>query len=341
VQPVSLDERLAHIARGKEELGTKIPWLADSMTNDLKHAFGDRNNSEFVISPEGKVLIARSWSNPEQLREDLEELVGKADTLTEISDLERPMKKAGTEESKVASGIVPRVDRPDGAQPLKVTAHAVKGDQPLYLKLRAEAASDVSSDGKGPLHIAFRLDPIHRVHWNNLAAPLRFEITAPDGITVEPSTVEAEKVTLAEADSDPREFLIEVDRGDSEEPLDLTVNYFPCDDDNRWCKAVTQTFSISWEIDRDAGRVTSRGGSSGRGMNGKGKGGKGMKGRPGSGAPDPSRILSRFDTNEDGKISREEATGQMAQRFDQVDANKDEFLTKEELVNAFERRRGK
>ncbi len=339
MQPVSLDERLAHIARGKEEYRTRIPWLADSMTNDLKHAFGDRNNSEFVISPEGKVLIARAWSNPDQLREDLEELVGKSDTLTEVSDLERPMKKKAAEESKVARGIVPRVDRPSGAQPLKVTAHAIKGDQPLYLKLRAEAAGDLTRDGKGTLHLAFRLDPIHRVHWNNLAAPLRFEIPAPEGVSVEPSTVEAEKVTLVEADSDPREFLIEVDRGDSEKPLELKVNYFACDDNNRWCKAVTQTFSIGWEIDRDGGRVNNRGGNGGRGM--KGRGGKGMKDRSRSGAPDPSRILSRFDSDEDGKISLEEATGPMAQRFDQADANEDGFVTKEELVNSFERRRGK
>ena len=68
VQPLILDERLAHIAAARERLDTRIPWLADSMKNDLKHAFGDRNNSEFVISPEGKLVIARSWSDPEQLR---------------------------------------------------------------------------------------------------------------------------------------------------------------------------------------------------------------------------------------------------------------------------------
>jgi Ca2+-binding EF-hand superfamily protein len=66
-----------------------------------------------------------------------------------------------------------------------------------------------------------------------------------------------------------------------------------------------------------------------------------MKDRSRSGAPDPSRILSRFDSDEDGKISREEATGPMAQRFDQADANEDGFVTKEELVNSFERRREK
>ncbi|MCG8601559.1 MAG: hypothetical protein MI807_15565 [Verrucomicrobiales bacterium] len=311
------------------------------MSNDLKHAFGDRNNSEFVISPEGKVIIARAWSDPDQLREDLEGLVGKAETLTGVSDLEKVSKTEAERESKVATGIVPRVERPSGAQPLTVTAHEVKGGHPHYLKLRAEAASDLSSGGEGSLHLAFRLDPIHKVHWNNLAAPLRFEIRAPGGIAVEPKTVEAEKVSRAEADADPREFLIKVNRGESNEPIDLTVKYFACDDDNRWCKAVTQTFTVAWAIDRDAGRVNNRSSGGGRGMKGKGKGGKGMKGRPGSGTPDPTRILSRFDSNEDGKISRAEATGQMAARFDQADSNGDGFVTKEELIANFARRRGK
>ena len=175
MQPVSLDERLAHIARGKEEYRTRIPWLADSMTNDLKNAFGDRNNSEFVISPEGKVLIARAWSNPDQLREDLEELVGKSEYA------HRCIRSGKADEEESGRGVEgcqrnrsPRVDRPSGAQPLKVTAHAIKGDQLLYLKLRAEAAGDLTRDGKGPLHLAFRLDPIHRVHWNKPGCPAAF-----------------------------------------------------------------------------------------------------------------------------------------------------------------------
>jgi len=56
--------------------------------------------------------------------------------------------------------------------------------------------------------------------------------------------------------------------------------------------------------------------------------------------PDPSRILSRFDTNEDGNISKEEATGPMARRFDQMDADDNGVVTKEELTAAFEARKG-
>lgn len=333
VQPVSLEERLTHIARAREEYGTSIPWLADSMSNDLKHAFGDRNNSEFVISPEGKVLIARTWSSPGQLRKDLERLVGKADTTSDPSDFTKPTSVTDDPTKEIARGVVPRVPRPSGAEALTVIAHPNEKENPLYLKLRAEAPSSLSRQGKGPLHIGFHLDPIHRVHWNNLAAPLTFEITAPGGITLTPSSGEAAKVTESVADADPREFLVEVDRGSSGEPIEVTVNYFACDDDDQWCKAVTQRFTIEWTVDRDAGRVQNHGGGSQRP-------GPGMNRRPVGNMPDPSRILSRFDTNEDGNISKEEATGPMARRFDQMDADDNGVVTKEELTAAFEARKG-
>jgi Ca2+-binding EF-hand superfamily protein len=42
-------------------------------------------------------------------------------------------------------------------------------------------------------------------------------------------------------------------------------------------------------------------------------------------------LLQRFDTNKDGKISKDEAKGRLAENFDRFDANKDGFLDKEEL----------
>ena len=71
VNPVTLEERLAHIEEAKRTLGSEIPWIADTMTNDLKHAIGDRPNSEYLLDPEGKVLRGRAWINPSQLRKDL------------------------------------------------------------------------------------------------------------------------------------------------------------------------------------------------------------------------------------------------------------------------------
>ena len=68
VSPFTQKERLLHIAEFKKQLGSEIPWLCDTLSNDLKHALGDAPNSEFVVGPSGKLVHARSWSDPEQLR---------------------------------------------------------------------------------------------------------------------------------------------------------------------------------------------------------------------------------------------------------------------------------
>jgi len=44
-----------------------------------------------------------------------------------------------------------------------------------------------------------------------------------------------------------------------------------------------------------------------------------------------SDLLQRFDTNKDGKISKDEAKGKLAENFDRFDRNKDGFLDKDEL----------
>ncbi|MDB4358679.1 EF-hand domain-containing protein [Verrucomicrobiales bacterium] len=329
MQPVTISERLAHVRAAKQKLGTKIPWLADTMENDLKHAFGDRNNSEFVISPKGKVLIARAWSDPEALRTDLEELVGKSGTLTKVSDLDRPESESHSNHSKVATGIVPRIERPSDSGALTVKAIPSGKDLPLYLKLRAEAPSSLNRDGSGTMHLSFSLDPIHRTHWNNLAPAMKYSITSSKGMTFTPPSGEGAKVTAADADRDPRDFLVEVELGDSRESARVSVSYFACDDDDRWCNAITQEFEISWETDRDAGRIQDRS---------KGSKGKGMKGKSGRGMPNPEQLISRLDTNEDGIIQKEEVSGQMAGRFDQMDEDKSGTLSREELSAWFEKR---
>ena len=59
VQPVTLEERLMHVVEAKRALGTEIVWLADNMANELKHALGDAPNSEFVVDPQGTVIVDR------------------------------------------------------------------------------------------------------------------------------------------------------------------------------------------------------------------------------------------------------------------------------------------
>lgn len=338
VQPVTIKERLTHVKLAKKQLETDIPWIADSMANDLKHALGDRPNSEFVIDPEGKIIHARSWSDPAQLRNDLAALVGKVEPATTVADLKR--KNPGAEKRPAEKGIVERVPKPEGAEALKVVAKQNPDDEtpaPFYAKLRAEAVRDLTRNGSGTIHLGFHLDPIYQVHWNNLAKPLEFEFEAPESGSLTPLKAVAKKVENAESDVDPREFLIEARDLDRNEPLRLTVRYFACNDEEGWCIPVTQTYSIHLEIDRDAGRVAERGGRRG---GGRGAGGR----RVGSGgvAPGgPGRMLDLLedaDKNEDGKISRDEFEGP-ERFFDRLDQDQNDELSKEEIDKATERMR--
>ncbi len=123
VQPFTLEERLMHVAEARRTLGATVPWLCDTMANDLKHALGDRPNSEFVLDPEGRIVSMRDWSNPDTLRSELEGLVGKVDNPTRIADLDL---KIETTPKPAASGVVPRIKLPGGLQPLLVEPQAGK-----------------------------------------------------------------------------------------------------------------------------------------------------------------------------------------------------------------------
>ena len=336
---MTIDERLAHVAAARRQLDTRIPWLADMMSNDLKHALGDRPNSEFIISPTGKILVARSWSDPEMLRADLERIVGKTKTLTSPSELNRKPKAAP--ESRIASGVVPRVNKPEGS--MAVIARPVfkqVGDEAkkeiFYAKLRVEADRGLIMEGKGKLHIGFHLDPVHTVHWNNLADPLRFEIKAPKGIKLSMGKGVAPKVKVA-SDIDPREFLVDVDcaGGRLEEPLKLEVSYFACDDEEGWCRAVSHLYEIELKRDRDAGSVRSARAGGGFGRQRPGERGRAQQRR----RPDMAEMLSRMDANGDGVIARSEARGPMSDRFELMDADGNGSISREEMRKHFERMR--
>ena len=253
VEPFSLEERLMHVKEAQRTLGSEITWISDTMSNDLKHALGDRPNSEFVVDPEGTIVRMRVWSRPDQLRSDLEELVGPVENPTRVSDLnlniEAPPKVA-------ASGVVPRVRLPGRMLPVKIEPQA--SSQPFYMKLRAEVDQTFLREGEGTLYIGFHPDPLYPVHWNNLADPVKYEIAAPEGITVSPAKGEGPKVKEA-SDIDPREFLVDIRKmGDTREPLQLAVRYFACNDEEGWCIAVSQEYAISLELDPDGGRRFTR-----------------------------------------------------------------------------------
>ncbi len=332
VKPFTLDERLMHVKEAQRTLGSKITWIADSMSNDIKHALGNRENSEFVIDPDGKIVRMRSWSNPEQLRKDLTELVGPVENPTQIADLD--MKKIEAPKA-AASGVVSRIEKPGRMQPIKIKPKIGLDDTPFYAKLRVEVEPQVLRTGAGKMYIGFHMDPIYHVHWNNLVEPIRYELKAAKGTIVSPTSGKGPEVKEA-SDIDPREFLVDIENGKSGEPIELTAYYFACNDSEGWCKPVTQRYTIYLERDRDGGRVR-RGGdpSEGRGFFPGGE--RGFPGRRG----DFMAQLLDNDKNGDGKISKEEAPERFKERFDFMDGNGDGFIDKDELEKMAQRFRGR
>lgn len=306
VQPFTLDERRAHARQAEKQLGATVPWLVDAMDNRLKHALGDRPNSEFVIDPKGKVVRKRAWSNPAQVRKDLEDLVGKVDKVTKESDiklkLELPLKAAAER------GVVPRIKRPR-MQAIEMEPVIDPKAPPFYAKLRAEADPDLLRTGKGQLYLGFHIDPFHDGHWNNLTPPLKYKLELPAGAKVAKAAGEAAKV-LAVSDTDPREFLLDVEAWPADEPIKLTVTYSACVKDA--CHALKQEYVLHLRRDKDGG---------------------GARGA-GAGFWEPEEFARQMlarDKNGDGKLNRDEVMGLVLPHFEHFDKNKDGLLDAEEL----------
>lgn len=306
VQPFELKERLAHARQAEKQLGASIPWLVDAMDNRLKRALGDRPNSEFILDPKGRIVRKRAWSHPGLVRKDLEELVGKVDKITKEEDvklkLELPLKEAAPR------GVVPRVKR-SGMQALLMEPQITPKGQPFYAKLRAEADSGLFSEGEGKLYLGFHLDPFHEAHWNNLNEPLRFELTVPNGAKFAKLTHQAPKAKAA-SDSDPREFLLDVEAWPEGDPIRLTVTYNACVGEKA-CYALKQSYVLHRKRDRDGG-----------GARGEGAGFW-------DGETFAKQILSRSKAGD--KATEAEVMGLIRPYFSHLDTNKDGFLDLEEL----------
>ena len=337
VNPITLEERLMHVAEAKRVLGSEIAWIADNMANELKRALGNRQNSEYLLDPEGRILRVRAWSDPDQLRRDLAELVGPVEDPTEVSDLNMKIRPAP---EHAQTGVVPRIEKPGAYRTLVSRPQLAKTDEPFYTKLRAEADQDLLRSGEGKLYLAFLLDPLHGVHWNNLAPVMDVELSAPEGVRITPAKLQGPKVE-EDADADPREFLVHVKRGDSQEPLGMRFRYFACTD--TWCRPVTQEYLITWEVDRDAGRVRSGRmdfNRTGPGRDPGGRRGQGGGSRRAGGGFDPQwsveRLLAR-DTDGDDRLTPAELPEQMRRNFDRMDRDGNGYVEPSEIEALMQR----
>ena len=314
-----------HMRQAEVQLGSRISWIADAMTNELKHALGDMPNSEFVIDPDGRVVARRAWSDPTALRRDLEQLIGPVETPTRVAELnlvtEAPV-------PTVAKGIVPRVELPGRMATLRIEPMFDETDYPFYTKLRADVDQQFLRTGNGTLYLGFHIDPLYRMHWNNEAPPLEYEVTAAAGVQVTPAAA-AFAVVEEPADADPREFLVDIRADDRSQPLDLRVAYYACDDANTFCVPVIQRYVVHLEVDPSAGRVFDAGRP--------GFGRDGLGGRSGRG---PSAMVDRmmsWDANEDGILTRDEVSERMWDRLSRFDTNGDDSIDPAELTATTER----
>lgn len=290
------------------------------MNNDLKHALGDRPNSEFILDPQGRIVVLRDWSRPESLRKDLEKLVGPVANPTRPEDLDL---KIEIDQPTYKKGIVKRPALPQQMRPLKVTPAESK--DPFFVKLRVEVESSVQRNGAGKVYLGFHLDPIHHVHWNNLAAPLEYEILDLKKDVLSPAKGRFDKVDV-ESDIDPREFVLTANGlTDAEQKsFRVRVRYFACSDIEGWCKPFTQEYQVSLEADPDGGSAR-RGG--------------GLGARPGRrNPPFPPGGRGRFsverfmehDKDGDGKVTADELPPQFRRILQRADRNGDRAIDRSE-----------
>jgi len=259
VKPFSMEERLMHVREAERTLGSRIPWLADTMSNAVKHALGGVPNADLIFDPQGRVAARHGWNKPAQVRQALERLVGPVEKPTRVEDLNMP--EIGPPPT-VARDIVPRVEPAGPMRALLLEPVPGKNGAPFYAKLRAEGDESLLATGSGSLYLGFHLDPIYRVHWNNEIDPLAFEVKSAAGVTITPAWAQGPRVTEP-ADADPREFLVDIAAPDNDVTLSITVRYFACDDANTFCMPVSQGYRVRLETDPDGGTVMGRAGFGG------------------------------------------------------------------------------
>ncbi len=337
VQPTSIQERFAQVEHAKELLQTSIPWLTDTMDNEMKQYFEMTPNAQFVFDRDGKIVHVDSWGRGSSLREVLEKQVGPSDKITTAAELNLP--RFGPHKTSTANKLL-EPKRLDGvAVPLRVAAGGKEadtveirshdfGESNRYAKLRPEADRQLIQTGTGQLYLGFRQDPVLGGAWNNLATPPAYRITA-EGVTVTPPMAEAPKLDV-ESDNEPREFLVDIKNWKAGTPMKVEIQYFVCNKEKGWCKAVEQEFTVWLEEDATAGKVAGRshfpGGNSqaGRGGQDQPQGKDQRRGQNQRGS-----FMDRADSNGDGKVTKEEFRGP-AKHFGHLDKNSDGFISADE-----------
>ncbi|MEM1225542.1 MAG: hypothetical protein AAGJ40_07580 [Planctomycetota bacterium] len=237
VEAQNMKERLLQLAEARTMLGTKLPWIADTIDNQLRDGLKSRSNSMYLISPGGNIVFAADRLDGVSLREALGERVGNVDRPTRETDLNLPRLPRYRQSANVDTDT--RVSRPDGL--VIVTTKPKAASETYYVKLRAEADNDLLKTGTGRLFLGFYPDPIHGVHWNNLTTPMKYSLTLPDGVKVTPAEANAKKGP-GDKDVEPRQFWVDIESDSPGASFELSMHYFGCTE--TMCKALTQDYTV-------------------------------------------------------------------------------------------------
>ncbi|CAA6677261.1 MULTISPECIES: peroxiredoxin [unclassified Lentimonas] len=248
LQPQNMPERLLQMEAAKQKLETTVPWIVDTMDNEMREALGIGANSVYLISPDGEVVYASSRLKAESLRSALVKHVGAIKQVTSADDLNLPRISRPSRIVNEDNDL--QVKRPDGLTILKITPE--KPEETYYVKLRVEAEKELLETGTGRLFLGFYPDPIHEAHWNNLTEPMQYTLTLPNGVEATPAKDQAVKGP-GDTDTQPRQFWVSVKADKPIDSIQLKLDYFACTDS--LCLALTQSYTIHFEPINDGSRT--------------------------------------------------------------------------------------
>lgn len=248
VEPQNMDERLLHVAEAKEKLGTRVPWLADTLDDSMRIGLKSGSLSVYVVSPEGEIVFGSDEIDEAGLRTALAEVVGPVDEPTSGDDLGLPRVQRAprlvNEDSEWG------VERPLTMTILSITPTSL--DQTYYVKLRAEADQDLMRTGSGRLFLGFYPDPIHEAKWNNLTPAMKYVLETGEGVTATPAEATA-AVGEGDTDTQPRQFWVDIESDGEPGEATLTLHYYGCTP--TFCTAMTHEYTIRFEAEDRAAKT--------------------------------------------------------------------------------------
>ena len=248
VEAQNISERLLMVQKVKKKLNTKVPWIIDDMNNNIRKALNSGSQSIYLVSPDGKIVNGWGKLKEQDLRQTLSLKVGKASTLTTAEDLNLPLIKRYKRRANDSTNIM--IHRPEEMTILTVVPK--NPEDTYYVKMRAEATSDLLNTGNGKLALGFFPDPIHEAHWNNLMPGMKYELELPRGVRATPQEATAEKGE-GNSDTEPRQFWVDISGVSPSDKIEVKLHYYGCTPG--MCQALTHKYTIIIKPDDSGART--------------------------------------------------------------------------------------